>query len=66
MQNLSKVLDEIISNKTPGYIKGQLVDHYTASLIKTVYDKLHENNKKVFLSKTVDEMVALAYKLVTG
>lgn len=66
MRNTPEILEEIIRQKTPGRIKGQLVDHYTAALIQTVYNKLHENNKKVFLSKTVDEMVAIAYKMVTS
>jgi hypothetical protein len=66
MNTTPTTLDEIIRQKTPGRINGQLVDHYTASLIRTVLNKLNENNKQIFLSKTVDEMVAIAYKIVTS
>jgi len=63
---IDAVLTEIVQNKRPNYIKGTLVDTYTASLLKTVLNKLNENNKKILLSKTTDEMVAIAYKMVTG
>lgn len=66
MHTISDTLDEIIRQKTPGNINGQMVDHYTAALIKTVYSKLHENNKTIFSSKSVDEMVAIAYKILTS
>lgn len=65
-QKLVDTLDEIIQQKRPDYVKGQLVDNYTAALIKTVLTNLHEDNQKLFLSKSVDEMVALAYKMVTA
>lgn len=63
---ITETLQEIIEKGRPDYIKGRLVDNYTASLIKTVLDNLHENNKKIFLSKSLDEMVALSYKMVAG
>jgi hypothetical protein len=66
MNTLPEILNEIIKQQTPGHIKGQLIDHYTAALIRTVYTKLNEDNKKVFLSKSVNEMVAIAYKMVTS
>lgn len=62
---INDTLDEIIENQTPDYVKGQLIDNYTASLIKTVLNHLNEDNKKIFVSKNINEMVALAYKMVT-
>ena len=54
-----------VKYKKAEYIRGQLVDQYTANLIKTVLNNLHEDNQKIFLAKSVDEMVAIAYKMVT-
>lgn len=61
---IRETLDEIVHHKKAEYVKGQLVDHYTASLITTVLNKLHENNQKILLSKRVNEMVAIAYKIL--
>lgn len=63
---ITETLNDIIEHKTPEHIKGVLVDHYTASLLKAVITNLNENNKKKFVTKSVDEMVAIAYKMVTS
>lgn len=63
---IRETIAEIIHEKRADYIKGKLVDHYTASLIFTVLNKLNEDNQRVFLSKNLDEMVALAYKMVAS
>ena len=62
---IHETVNEIVQYKKADYIRGQLVDQYTANLIKTVLNNLHEDNQKIFLAKSVDEMVAIAYKMVT-
>lgn len=62
---ITETLNDIVENKTPEHIKGVLVDHYTASLLKAVITNLNESNKEKFISKSVNEMVAIAYKMVT-
>lgn len=63
---IRETISEIISEKKADYIKGQMIDHYTATLMNTVLTKLNERNQQVFLSKSVNEMVALAYTMVVG
>ena len=62
---IRETLHEIIETKRPDYVKGRLVDTYTASLLSTVFNKLNETNQQKFVSKSLDQMVALAYKMVT-
>lgn len=49
----------------PQKIGEQYIDQYTAKLILTVVDKLSPEKQSVFLSESVDRMVAIAYKTVT-
>lgn len=63
---IAETLQEIIEKKRPDYVKGQLIDNYTAALLQTVLNNLHESNQQVFLSKSINEMVALAYTMVTS
>lgn len=62
---ITETLNDIVENKNPEHIKGVLVDHYTASLLKAVITNLNGLNKEKFVSKSVNEMVAIAYKMVT-
>lgn len=61
-----KTLHRIVETKQPDYVKGKLIDTYTATLLCTVSTKLNEANQRKFTAKSLDEMVALAYKMVTG
>jgi DNA-binding phage protein len=63
---IKETLYEIIETRQPNYIKGRLVDVYTASLLSTVFNKLNETNQQKFVSKSLDQMVALAYKMIAG
>lgn len=63
---ITETLNDIMEYKTPEHIKGVLVDHYTAALLKTVITNLSESNRQKFVSKSIDEMVAIAYKMVTN
>jgi hypothetical protein len=58
-------LHDIVETRQPNYVKGSLVDVYSASLLYTVCSKLNEDNQIKFTAKSLDEMVAISYKLVT-
>jgi hypothetical protein len=58
-------LSEIVNTQTPSMVKGQLIDIFTAQLLCTVMTKLNENNKNNLLQCPVNQMVAVAYKLLT-
>lgn len=61
---INETINDIMKLKKPDYIKGTLIDHYTAAMLKTVLSNLHENNQRALLSKSTDEIVALAYKMI--
>lgn len=62
---IQETLKEIISTNTPDYVKGQLIDVYTAQMLTTVMKKLNEENKNILLQKSLNEMVAISYKILT-
>jgi len=62
---VEETLREIVDTHTPAHIKGHLVDVYTASMLVTVLDKLNEHNRTALLGHPLNEMVAVAYKVLT-
>lgn len=62
---IQETLQEIVNTKTPSYVKGELVDTFTAQMLTTVLKKLNEHNKTVLLQKPLTEMVAISYKILT-
>jgi hypothetical protein len=58
-------LSEIVKTQNPSMVKGQLIDVFTAQLLCTVMTKLNENNKNDLLQCPVNQMVAVAYKVLT-
>lgn len=58
-------LEEIASSGFPAKVKGSYVDKYTAAMLLTVSNKLNEENRKELFSRTLNEAVAIAYKIVT-
>jgi hypothetical protein len=62
---IEESIKDIIETNEVIEIKGQVVDKYTATMIQTVLDGLNENNKKALLSKSLNEIVAVAYKVLT-
>lgn len=58
-------LSEIVKTQNPSMVKGQLIDVFTAQLLCTVMTKLNENNKNDLLQCPVNQMVAVAYKILT-
>lgn len=62
---IQETLAEIINTNTPDYVKGQLIDVYTAQMLTAVMKKLNEENKNVLLQKSLNEIVAISYKILT-
>ena len=62
---IQETLHEIVTFKTPDYVKGQLIDVFTAQMLLTVMDKLNEDNKQSLLTRPLNEMVAISYKVLT-
>lgn len=60
-----ETLKHIVESNAADKVKGQLLDMYTSKMILTVLNKLNENNRNALLSKPVNEMVAVAYKMLT-
>ena len=58
-------LREAATSDYPVKIKGKYIDSYTAKLILLTLDNLTENNKRTLLENTMDEIVALSYKIIT-
>lgn len=57
-------LQEVVATGRPAHIKGQYVDQFTASMLLTVVNKLNEENKTELFSRSLNEMVAVAYKIL--
>lgn len=62
---IEESIKDILETNEVVKIKGQVVDRYTAKMIKAVLDGLNENNKNILLSKPLNEIVAVAYKVLT-
>jgi hypothetical protein len=58
-------LREIAITKIPAQVKGQTVDVFTAQMLVTVMNKLNEQNKNTLLQSSLNEMVAVSYKVLT-
>ena len=56
---------EIVESNTPSQVKGQFIDVFTAQMLATVMDNLNEDNKSKLLNQSLDQMVALSYKILT-
>lgn len=63
---IEETLRSIVEDNTPDIVKGELLDVYTSRMILTLVNKLNENNKNELLSKSVNEMVALSYTMLTS
>lgn len=62
---LQEILEEIVHTNVANYIKGQLVDVFTARMLLTVMNKLNESNKQILVNRPLNEMVAISYKVLT-
>lgn len=66
MCTLDHTLHTIIASGTAGIVKGKIIDTFTASMILTVAGKLTEHNKHELYKRPINEMVAIAYKVLTS
>jgi hypothetical protein len=62
---IEETLREIATTKISGQVKGQIVDVFTAQMLVTVMNKLNEQNKITLLQSSLNEMVAVSYKILT-
>jgi hypothetical protein len=60
-----QLIREAGNSNVPVKVKGKYIDNYTAKLISLTLDNLTENNKLSLLENTMDEIVALSYKIIT-
>jgi hypothetical protein len=60
-----QLIREATNSTAPIKVKGRYIDNYTAKLISLTLDNLTENNKLSLLENTIDEIVALSYKIIT-
>jgi hypothetical protein len=63
--NIEHRIKLIAEEKTPAKVNGVLIDTFTATMINTVAQKLSEDNKSLLFSKSINEIVALSYKIMT-
>lgn len=64
-ENIEQTLKQIVESDTPNYIKGKMIDTFTAKMLLTVVRKLNEENKQQLFGRSINEMVAVAYKVLT-
>lgn len=64
IDSIELTLKRIVESDTPDFVKGKLIDTFTAKLLLTVITKLNEENKKQLFSRSINEMVAVSYKLL--
>jgi hypothetical protein len=60
-----QLIREAANSSVPTKVKGKYIDGYTAKLISLTLDNLTENNKLSLLENSMDEIVALSYKIIT-
>jgi hypothetical protein len=60
-----QLIREASHSHIPIKIKGRYIDNYTAKMISLTLDNLMENNKMSLLEHSIDEIVAISYKILT-
>jgi hypothetical protein len=60
-----QLIREASYSHIPMKIKGRYVDAYTAKMISVTLDNLAKNNKISLLEHSMDEIVAISYKILT-
>lgn len=58
-------LKRIVETGEAAMVKGKTIDTFTARMLMTVVSKLNEENKQQLFSRSINEMVAVAYKVLT-
>jgi len=65
-KSVSDTLHQIIESGTAGVVKGKIIDSFTASMILTVANKLTPVNQRELYRRPINEIVAVAYKILTS
>ena len=65
MENKVQSILHVAKTGTAQKIDEQYIDGYTAKLLVTTMHNLSPKNRKKFCNESINEMVAIAYKLVT-
>lgn len=65
MENKVEKIVSVAKTGKPEKIDERYVDQYTAKLLVTVMHKLSPENKEKFINESIDNMVSIAYKMVT-
>lgn len=54
----------IMHDRRYALVEGVMVDTYTASAILSVYERLSEENRRKYISRSIAEMGVIAFKLL--
>jgi hypothetical protein len=61
-----QLIREAANSEVPVKVKGKYIDSYTAKMVSLTLDNLTENNKLSLLENSMDEIVAISYKIITS
>lgn len=65
VDTVEQTLQRIVETGKADYVRGVMIDTFTASMLMTVVSKLTEENKQQLFKRSINEMVAVAYKVLT-
>jgi hypothetical protein len=65
VDTVEQTLQRIVETGKADYVKGTMIDTFTANMLMTVVSKLTEENKQQLFKRSINEMVAVAYKVLT-
>jgi len=63
-KNLMPEIDKIVDTKGARKVGGVMIDMFTASLLKKVYSKVNDSNKKRMEKANIETLVGLAHKMM--
>ena len=63
-KNLMPEIEKIVDTKGARKVGGVMIDMFTASLLKKVYSKVNDSNKKRMEKANIDTLVGLAHKMM--
>ena len=63
-KNLMPAIEKIVADKGAAKIGGITIDMFTASVVKQVYDKVNDANKKKMEKANIQTLVKLAHKVM--
>ena len=63
-KNLMPAIEKIVADKGAAKVGGITIDMFTASVVKQVYDKVNDANKKKMEKANIQTLVKLAHKVM--